>query len=55
MIGWGVFGMNAGDTGDAPALAATVPYVVMTLVLHIVYGTLNGWLIPLGTGIRQKR
>jgi len=55
MIGWGVFGMNAGDTGDAPALAATAAYVVMTLVLHIVYGALNGWLIPLWTGIRQKR
>ncbi len=53
MIGWGVFGMNAGNTGDGPALAATVPYVVMTLVLHVVYGALNGWLIPLWTGIRR--
>ena len=54
MIGWGVFGVNAGNTGDAPALAATVPYVVMTLVLHIVYGALNGWLIPRWTGRRQR-
>lgn len=55
-IGWGVFGMNAGTLpADNPlALNAMVPYVVMTLVLHIVYGALNGWLIPLWTGIRRK-
>ena len=48
IIGWGVFGTNAGSLPpDAPlALNATGKYVVMTLVLHIVYGALNGWLIP---------
>lgn len=48
MIGWGVFGMNAGSLpADAPlALTSTVKYLVMTLVLHIAFGLLNGWLIP---------
>jgi hypothetical protein len=48
MIGWGFFGINAGSLpADAPlALNSTVKYLVMTLVLHIVYGLVNGWLIP---------
>lgn len=56
LIGWGIFGRNAG-TMEAQAdlaLNAMIPYIVMTLVLHIVYGALNGWLIPLWTGIRGK-
>jgi hypothetical protein len=56
IIGWGVFGTNAGTLpADNPlALNAMVPYIVMTLVLHLVYGALNGWLIPLWTGIGRK-
>ena len=48
LIGWGVFGINAGELpADNPmALTSTVKYVVLTLVLHIVYGLLNGWLVP---------
>lgn len=48
IIGWGIFGTNAGSLpADAPlALTSTAKYLVVTLVLHIVYGLLNGWLIP---------
>lgn len=27
-------------------LDSSLKYIVMTLVLHLVYGLLNGWLIP---------
>lgn len=52
VIGWGVFGTAAGSMpADAPLALDSMPrYVVMTLVLHIVYGALNGWLIPRWTG-----
>lgn len=55
IIGWGVFGTNAGAMpADAPlALNSTGKYIVLTLVLHIVYGALNGWLIPKWAGLRQ--
>lgn len=55
VIGWGVFGTDAGTLPpDAPlALTSTAKYVVLTLVLHVVYGALNGWLIPRWTGIRR--
>lgn len=48
IIGWGIFGINAGSLpADAPlALNSTSKYIGMTLILHIVYGVLNGWLIP---------
>jgi len=50
VIGWGVFGLG----GPAHTLPVTDPlylgssakFIVMTLVLHAVYGALNGWLIP---------
>ena len=50
VIGWGFFGMG----GPAHSLAANEPlflgnpveFIVLTLVLHAVYGALNGWLIP---------
>jgi hypothetical protein len=50
IIGWGLFGV--GGPGHAlPAnaplhLGSPVKYIVMTLVLHLIYGALNGWLIP---------
>ncbi len=52
IIGWGVFGANAGALApDAPLALNSMPkYLVMTLVLHIVYGALNGWLIPRWVG-----
>jgi len=48
ITGWGIFGTAAGSMpADAPLALNSMPkYVVMTLVLHIVYGALNGWLIP---------
>lgn len=48
LTGWGVFGSNAGTlAADAPlALSSTPKYLVMTLLLHAVYGAINGWLIP---------
>lgn len=49
IIGWGVFGAAAGSLPpDAPlALTSQAKYIVLTLVLHVIYGGLNGWLIPL--------
>ena len=49
-MGWGFFGLG----GPAQSMAAQAPlhlgspvkFLVMTLVLHIVYGAINGWLIP---------
>lgn len=49
IIGWGFFGF-----GDASSLAADAPlylepgpkYAVMTLLLHVVYGLIIGWLNP---------
>ena len=55
IIGWGVFGVNAGTMPADAALALnSMPkYVILTLVLHIVYGALNGWLIPRWAGLRR--
>lgn len=57
IIGWGVFGMNAGELSPhAPlALTSTAQYIVMTFVLHAVYGALNGWLIPVWTGVGRRK
>lgn len=57
IIGWGVFGMSAGRLpADAPlALTSTAQYIVLTFILHAVYGALNGWLIPAWTGARRSR
>lgn len=49
IIGWGVFGF-----GNAHTLQATNPlfleagpkYLIITLVLHIIFGTVIGWLNP---------
>jgi len=49
IIGWGFFGF-----GDASSLAADAPlylepgpkYAVMTLLLHVVFGLIIGWLNP---------
>jgi hypothetical protein len=56
VIGWGFFGIG----GPAHALAATEPlylgnpvtFIGLTLILHAVYGALNGWLIP--RWVRQR-
>ncbi|MDZ7844375.1 MAG: hypothetical protein U5K99_06210 [Anaerolineales bacterium] len=55
IIGWGVFGTQAGTMPADAALALnSMPkYIVLTLVLHIVYGALNGWLIPKWTGLNR--
>lgn len=49
IIGWGLFGF--GDAGQLPAdhplyLEPGPKYLVATLVLHLVYGTVIGWLNP---------
>lgn len=56
IIGWGVFGAAAGSLSpEAPlALASQAKYIVLTLILHVVYGGLNGWLIPLWVGHRRS-
>lgn len=50
MIGWGVFGFGgAGHTLDPTAplyLGSPVKYLGATLVLHAIYGTIIGGLIP---------
>ncbi len=55
IIGWGVFGAQAGTmSADAALALSSMPkYIVMTLVLHLVYGALNGWLIPKWIGLRR--
>lgn len=54
IIGWGLFGLSGPAhelPPDAPLhLGNPVKYLVMTFVLHLVYGALNGWLIPKWTG-----
>lgn len=48
IIGWGVLGANAGALPpDAPlALTSMANYLVISLLIHVVYGVVNGWLIP---------
>lgn len=50
IIGWGVFGFgaSAGELAvDAPLyLGSAIKYSVMTLLLHLVYGAIIGWLNP---------
>lgn len=50
IIGWGLFGFGGPGhalPADAPLyLGNPIKYVVMTLVLHLAYGAINGWLIP---------
>lgn len=49
IIGWGIFGF-----GDAHTLAASNPlyleagpkYLIVTLILHIIFGLIIGWLNP---------
>lgn len=54
IIGWGLFGVGGPGhalPADAPLhLGSPVKYIGMTLVLHLVYGALNGWLIPRWVG-----
>lgn len=58
IIGWGVFGFGgAGHTlpPDAPLhLGNPVKYLVLTLVLHLIYGAINGWLIPRWTAPKTR-
>lgn len=48
IIGWGVFGANAPTSGlssDAPLyLGSSGKFVLITLILHVVYGLVIGWL-----------
>jgi len=56
VIGWGFFGMGGSAhqlPPDAPLYLGAVPkFLVLTLVLHAVYGAINGWLIPRWTRSR---
>jgi hypothetical protein len=56
IIGWGVFGVHAGSMPADAALALnSMPrYIVLTLVLHMIYGALNGWLIPKWVRLRRS-
>jgi hypothetical protein len=50
VIGWGLFGVGGPGhqlSPDAPLYLGAVPkFLILTLVLHAVYGAINGWLIP---------
>lgn len=54
VIGWGFFGLHAPNHALATSaplyLGNPVKYVVLTLVLHLVYGVINAVLIPRWTG-----
>ncbi len=38
IIGWGIFGSNAGNLDRALALSSMPKYIVSTLILHLIYG-----------------
>lgn len=47
LIGWGLFGMA--NTAELPArlqLESGIRYLVLTLMLHLIYGAIIGWLNP---------
>jgi len=52
IIGWGIFGSHAGTlSADAELALNSMPkYLVMTFIVHLIYGLLNGWLIPKWVG-----
>jgi len=56
-VGWGFFGLGGQGPSLAPGnplhLGSPVKFLAMTLVLHIVSGALNGWLI--GRGLASGR
>ena len=51
IIGWGVFGFGGAGhdlAADAPLYRGSgLKYLVATLVLHVIYGLIIGWLNPL--------
>lgn len=49
LIGWGVFGVNGtSESLEAGLRLSSVPkFIGMTLLLHVVYGLIIGWLNPL--------
>lgn len=58
LIGWGFFGLggagHALPTSAPLYLGNPIKYVVLTLVLHLIYGAINGWLIPRWTGAARR-
>jgi hypothetical protein len=50
LIGWGLFGFGGAGHQLAPSdplyLGSPVKYVMATLVLHLIYGSIIGWLNP---------
>ena len=59
IIGWGFFGFGAPGhalSAEAPLLLGqTIKYVVLTFVLHVIYGGLNGTLIARWMGADGAR
>ena len=56
IIGWGLFGF--GNAGALPRSSALYlqpgpKYLVATLVLHLIYGWIIGWLNPVWIGFKQ--
>jgi len=49
IIGWGLFGFGEASRlapGDPFHLAPGPKYLIITLILHLIYGTIIGWLNP---------
>ena len=47
IIGWGVFGFGASyEPGNVLHLGSPIKYIVATLVLHLIYGSIIGGLNP---------
>lgn len=45
MIGWGFFGFGGtGPSTEVLALGSSTKFVLMTLVLHLIYGVVIGWI-----------
>lgn len=58
-MGWGLFGLGGPGHSLAPGdplhLGSPAKFLVMTLVLHVVYGAINGWLIGRGRASERAR
>ena len=42
IIGWGIFGADAGSIDGELALSSTPKYIISTLILHLIYGLTIG-------------
>jgi hypothetical protein len=58
IIGWGLFGFGTAKAlppTDALHLQAGPKYLVATLVLHLIYGWIIGWLNPFWIDLKRQK